>query len=141
MQARPRTVAVTFLLVCFVCLPVWSHAQSKPQRNPEPPPSRVDLFGGFAYFHPYAGEIGGYAYQPINTGAVTSGSAYFDRYVGLQAEGGFHPNGPNDCVYTAQGGPVFRLPKGRWVPFVHMVGGSAKIGGSPRFSPAVGVGV
>jgi hypothetical protein len=134
MQARPRTVAVALLLVCFVSWPVWLHAQSAPQRNPEPAPSRADLFGGFAYFHPYAGEIGGYAYQPINTGAVTSGSAYLDRYFGLQAEGGFHPNGPNDCVYTAQGGPVFRLPRGRWVPFVHVLGGGAKIGG-PVFQP------
>jgi hypothetical protein len=94
----------------------------------------VDLFGGFAYFHPYAGEIGGNAYQPINTGAVTSGSAYLSRHFGLQAEGGFHPDGPNDCVYTAQGGPIFRLPRGRWVPFAHALGGGAKIGG-PVFQP------
>ncbi len=135
MQARPRTISATLLLfVCLVGLRVCSHAQSAPQRNLVPPPSRVDLFGGFAYFHPYAGEIGGYAYQPINTGAVTSGSTYFGRYFGVQAEGGFHPDGPNDCVYTAQGGPVLRLPRGRWIPFVHVLGGGAKIGG-PVFQP------
>ena len=101
MQARPRTVAVTLLLlVCFLCVPLCSQAQSKPQRHAEIPPSRIDLFGGFAYFHPYDGEIGGHAYQPITAGAVTSLSAYFGRYFGLQAEGGFHPNGPNDCVYS-----------------------------------------
>jgi hypothetical protein len=134
MQARPRTVAATLLLVCFVCVPLCSRAQSNPQKRVEVPPSQVDLFGGFAYFHPYEGEIGGRAYQPITAGAVTSLSAYFGRYFGLQAEGGFHPNGPDDCVYTAQVGPVFRLPRGRWVPFAHVLGGGAKIGG-PVFQP------
>ncbi len=134
MQARPRSLTGgLLLLLCFVCLPA-AFAQSKPQRHGKIPPSRVDLFGGFAYFHPYASQIGGYAYQPINAGAVTSLSAYFDRYFGLQAEGGFHPDGPNDCVYTAQGGPVLRLPKGRWIPFAHVLAGGAKIGG-PVFQP------
>ena len=135
MQVRPGTISVICIVfACFFGLPVCLHAQSKPQRLVELPPSRVDLFGGFAYFHPYAGEIGGYPYQPINAGAVTSGSAYLGRYFGLQAEGGFHPDGPNDCVYSAQGGPVLRLPRGRWAPFVHVLGGGAKIGG-PVFQP------
>jgi hypothetical protein len=132
MQARPSFIAVILLLV--FCLPVSLLAQSKPQKRIQLPPSRLDLFGGFAYFHPYDGQIGGYAYQPITSGAVTSLSAYFGRNFGLQAEGGFHPDGPNDCVYTGQGGPVFRLPRGRWIPFVHVLGGGAKVGG-PVFQP------
>jgi len=105
-----------------------------------PGPSRVDLYGGYAYFHPFnssafgGSELSGYKYQPINPGAVASVSGYFNRWLGLQAEGGFHPSGPNDCVYTAQAGPVLRFQSGRWVPFVHALGGGAKVGG-PNFQP------
>jgi hypothetical protein len=67
-------------------------------------------------------------------GAASSLSFYFTRYLGLAAEGGFHPDGPNDCVYTAQGGPVYRTLRGRFVPFAHAMGGGAKIGG-PVFQP------
>jgi hypothetical protein len=135
MQVRSGIMPATlFLCFCLGGLPVGLRGQSKPQRRANVPLSRVDLFGGFAYFHPYAGEIGGYAYQPVNAGAVTNLSAYFNRYFGLQAEGGFHPDGPNDCVYSGQGGPIFRLPRGRWIPFVHVLGGGAKIGG-PAFQP------
>ena len=132
MPSRPRIVAA--ILLFLVCLPLSLVAQSKPQRPVQLTPSRLDLFGGFAYFHPYDGQIGGYAYQPINRGAVTSLSVYFGRHFGLQAEGGFHPDGPNDCVYTGQGGPVYRQAWGRWIPFVHVLGGGAKIGG-PAFQP------
>ena len=135
MPARSGTLSGILAFALFLlCLPFCLHAQSRPQRQVTVPPSRVDIFAGFSYLHPYSGGIGGDAYQPINTGAATSVTGYFGRYFGLQAEGGFHPDGPNDCIYTAQGGPALRLPKGRWVPFAHVLGGGAKIGG-PAFQP------
>ena len=42
--------------------------------------------------------------------------------------------GPNDCVFTAQAGPIFRYQKNRFVPFAHALGGGAKVGG-PIFQP------
>ena len=110
------------------------------QSSSVPGPSRLDLYGGYAYYHPFnssfggGSELGGIKYQPINPGAVASVSGYFNRWLGLQAEGGFHPSGPNDCVYTAQAGPVLRHQSGRFVPFVHALGGGAKVGG-PAFQP------
>ncbi len=73
-------------------------------------------------------------YQPINPGAVVSAAGYFNRYLGIQAEGSFFPSGPNDCVFTAQAGPVVRFQKNRWVPFAHALVGGAKVGG-PIFQP------
>jgi hypothetical protein len=102
--------------------------------TPPPEPSRFDLYGGYGYFHPVNSDIGNVQYQPINPGAVVSASAYFNRYVGVQAEGSFFPHGPNDCVFTAQAGPIFRYQKNRLVPFAHVLAGGAKVGG-PIFQP------
>ena len=96
--------------------------------------SRIDLYGGYAYLHPIDSGVGGYIYQPINPGAVASVTGYFTRNIGLQAEGSFFPHGPNDCAYSAQAGPIARANLGRWIPFVHALGGGAKVGG-PVFQP------
>ena len=101
---------------------------------PPPEPSRVDLYAGYGYLHPVDSSIFGTNYQPINPGAVLSASAYFNRYLGVQAEGSLFPSGPNDCVFTGQAGPIFRYQANRWVPFVHVLGGGAKVGG-PIFQP------
>ncbi len=102
--------------------------------TPPPELSRFDLYGGYGYFHPVNSAISNVQYQPINPGAVVSASAYFNRYVGVQAEGSFFPHGPNDCVFTAQAGPIFRYQKNRLVPFAHVIAGGAKVGG-PIFQP------
>ena len=114
---------------------VAASAQAAKSGGTEPPnPSRVDIYGGYGYLHPVNSDINEVQYQPINPGAVTSITGYFNRYIGLQAEGSFFPNGPNDCVYTAQAGPVIRYQKNRFVPFAHALVGGAKVGG-PIFQP------
>jgi hypothetical protein len=125
---------LTSLLATVLVAGGHAMAQTKATLPDAPGPSRVDLYGGYAYFHPQNSGINGYLYQPINPGAVVSVTGYFNRTFGVQAEGGFHPSGPNDCVYTAQAGPVARRQYGRFVPFVHVLGGSAKVGG-PVFQP------
>jgi hypothetical protein len=129
--------SVTKLLVaiCMAASP-WSALAQAVKTASTPPPdfSRIDLYGGYAYFHPFNSEITPFVYQPINPGAVASASAYFNRYVGVQAEGSFFPNGSNDCYYTAQAGPVLRYQKGRFIPFAHVLGGGARAGG-PAFQP------
>jgi hypothetical protein len=106
----------------------------KTASTPPPEPSRFDLYGGYAYLHPVDSTIFNVQYQPINPGAVVSATGYFNRYVGVQAEGSLFPSGPNDCVFTAQAGPIFRYQKNRFVPFVHVLAGGAKVGG-PIFQP------
>jgi hypothetical protein len=102
--------------------------------TPPPNPSRFDIYGGYGYLRPVNSDINHYEYQPINPGAVVSVTGYFNRYLGLQAEGNFFPHGPNDCVFGAQGGLAVRYPKNRFVPFAHALVGGAKVGG-PVFQP------
>ena len=87
---------------------------------------------GMGISTPVNSDIAGTQYQPITAGAVTSVAGYLTPHYGLQAEGSFFPSGPNDCVYTAQAGPIARIYKGRYVPFAHALFGGAKVGG-PQF--------
>ena len=123
-------------LIAFLTASTLSAAAQATKTASTPPPelSRFDLYGGYGYLHPVNSDIGNIQYQPINPGAVASAAGYFNRYVGVQAEGSFFPHGPNDCVYTAQAGPIFRYQKNRFVPFLHVLGGGAKVGG-PIFQP------
>jgi hypothetical protein len=124
-----------FTAACLTVLTLSSAGQATATASTPPPGlSRFDLYGGYGYLHPVNSGINHIDYQPINPGAVVSASAYFNRYLGLQAEGSFFPHGPNDCVFTAQAGPILRYQKGRFVPFVHALGGGAKVGG-PVFQP------
>jgi hypothetical protein len=124
-------VATAFMMVSTLSAAAQA---AKTASTPPPEPSRFDLYGGYGYLHPVDSEIGNVQYQPINPGAVVSATGYFNRYLGVQAEGSFFPSGPNDCVFTAQAGPIFRYQKNRFVPFVHALGGGAKVGG-PIFQP------
>ncbi|HXC96099.1 MAG TPA: hypothetical protein VNU92_10375 [Edaphobacter sp.] len=124
-------VALTWMMTSSI----FSGAQAiKTGSTPPPDPSRFDLYAGYGYFHPFSGEISNVPYQPIDVGTVLSATAYFNHLLGLQVEGSLFPSGPNDCVFTAQAGPVYRFQKNRWVPFAHVLGGGAKVGG-PIFQP------
>jgi hypothetical protein len=131
-----RAALLVALIATFLTAPTLSAAAQATKTASTPPPelSRFDLYGGYGYLHPVNSDIGNIQYQPINPGAVVSAAGYFNRYFGVQAEGSFFPHGPNDCVFTAQAGPIFRYQKNRFVPFAHVLGGGAKVGG-PIFQP------
>jgi len=112
----------------------------------EIPDSRVDIYVGYGYFHPVNSDIGFHPYQSIyNQNATLGISGYFNRYVGLQVEGAYFSSNSQrgllgQCVngacsdrdprvYTAEAGPILRYPLNRWVPYVHMLGGGARIAG------------
>ncbi len=117
--------------------------------------SRVDIYGGYGYFHPFNSGINGYQYQSIsNPNATVSLAVYFNRYFGVQAEGGYFsgtnehtryiPCSGESCsqlIYTAEGGPIFRLPLGRFVPFAHLLGGGERTNGPAGQSLMWGWGV
>lgn len=109
--------------------PALAHAQATAAGTRPPGPSRVDLFGGYTYFHPLGTSLDGYTYGPIQKGEIASVTGYLGRHFGLQAEGQFSPHGPDDCVYNAQGGPVWRFQFGRIVPFAHVLAGRTRVGG------------
>ena len=98
-----------------------------------PPLSKIDIYAGYSYFTPFESYVDNIPYVTVPYGATGSMSAYFTRNLGVQLEGNYAPNSSNDnnCVYTAQAGPIFRVQKGRFVPFAHALGGAAIVGG-PR---------
>ncbi|MEZ2348265.1 hypothetical protein [Terriglobus sp. RCC_193] len=94
--------------------------------------SRVELYGAYSYFHPVQADIHEFYLQPVNTGAIAGVNVYFNRFLGVQAEGTFStssPNGSNVCMGTVQAGPVMRFQMRHVVPFVHATAGGAKSGG------------
>jgi len=107
-----------------------SFGQASPAAN-GPAISRIDLYAGYSYFHPFSSDIHNYQYPVTPAGGVVGATGYFNRYLGVQAEASFSPNAynDNDCIYTAQAGPVLRYQKRRFVPFFHALGGVAQQGG------------
>ena len=118
--------------------------------------SRVDIYAGYGYFHPFNSEVAGYQFQSVyNPNATVGVSAWFNRYFGVEIEGGYfsgtteHKQYIPSCtgetcsqlVYTAEGGPVFRYPLGRWVPFAHALGGGERTNGPAAQSLMWGWGV
>jgi hypothetical protein len=125
-----------FMWHCLVLLSVAlglgaveCQGQALPTALPALAPSRLELYGGYAYFRPLGGTIATRRYDAIQPGGVGSATYYFDRYLGVQAEIGAFPNGRNDSVYTGQAGAVARYPYGRISPFVHVLGGVVRQSG------------
>jgi hypothetical protein len=127
---RTTLLLVMLLLSCAS----RSEAQALSSGNPDVSSTRVDIFAGYSYWSPYAADIAFHYYKPINLGAVGSAAVYFNRWLGVQVEGGYHPNGPNDCAFTGEAGPIVRAHFGRLVPFAHVLAGGVKIGG-PVLNP------
>ena len=110
----------------------------------EYPDSKVDIYGGYGWFHPLNSGIYGQQYQDItNPNATASVSYWFNHFLGVQMEGSyFSGNGEHriydpscsksmcdQLIYTAEAGPVLRLPMGAFVPFIHALGGGERTNG------------
>ena len=141
--------------VCLLVGVTQCRAQGAASAN-EHPDSRFDVYGGYGYFHPINSGIDGKQYVDVyNPNATASVTGYFNHFIGVQIEGGyFSGNGEHrvynptcastECdqlIYTAQAGPVFRYPLGSWVPFIHALGGGARVNGPADQSLKWGWGV
>jgi hypothetical protein len=119
------------------------HAQATKSAT-EYPDSRVDIYGGYGYFHPINSGVGFKQYFDVNNmNGTVSVTGYFNRFIGVAAEAGYfsgtrehavyNPNcageGCSQLVYTAEAGPVMRVPFGAWIPFVHALGGGVRNNG------------
>lgn len=98
--------------------------------------SRVDVFGGYAYFDPFSSDIANIKYPPVPLGGVVSAAWYLRGALGAEVEAYFAPKGPedNNCVTSAEVGPIARLQRGSLSGFVHVLAGTAKVGG-PALQP------
>jgi hypothetical protein len=151
-RLMPRTRAALILLAlgsAFVAA-----AQNVRSATPHND-SRVDIYAGYGYFHPVNNSgIDGYAYPPVYNPNVTASFTYFlNRYTGLQAAGEYFSSNQSkpygtcvgeacsQLVYSAQAGPLFRLPLGRVIPFVHFLGGGERTNGPAQQSLTWGWGL
>ena len=150
------TWKASLLLAGTLLLPSCLHSQALRSAT-ENPDSRVDIFAGYSYFHPINSGINRYQYQDISSPNVTASvTGYFNRFVGVQIEGAYASaqgvfipcsTGNGICYthdakrYTAQAGPVLRLPLGRFIPFVHALGGGVRENGPAYQSLKWGWGV
>jgi hypothetical protein len=117
--------------------------------------SRVDLFGGYSYLRPVLDSgTNGTPFPTLdNPNADVGLAVYLTRYFGLQAEGTYFSGEQNkpygtclaeNCsqlIYTAEGGPIARLPLGAFVPFAHALIGGERTNGPANQSLAWGYGV
>jgi hypothetical protein len=130
MQHRSFDLFRVLLLAATAAVaPLSGAAQATSAGTQMPTASRLDLFGGYTYFHPIDTSLDGAAYDPIVWGGIASVTGYFSDHFGVQAEGTASPHGPNDCNYKAQAGPVYRMQYGRFVPFAHLLFGGERLGG------------
>ena len=153
----PRLTQLTLLVLALLTLGTAATCPAQATRTgAEHVDSRVDIYGGYGYFHPLNSGVNGYQYQSIsNPNATASVSVYFNRNFGVQMEGGYfsgtteHKAYIPSCtgetcsqlIYTAEGGPVFRLPLGSFVPFIHLLGGGERTNGPAAQSLMWGWGV
>jgi hypothetical protein len=144
MLGSPRRQLLRFVIVALsLGISAAAFGQAS-QSATEFPDSRVDLYGGYGYFHPVNSGIDLKQYFDVDNANMTIGlSGFFNRYIGVEAEAGYfsgvseHSQYVPTCsgetcsqlVYTAEGGPVFRLPLGAWIPFVHALGGGVRNNG------------
>jgi len=128
---RPAKAFRILLLTAAACIvPYVCAAQAASAGSSAPSPSRFDIYGGYGYFGPVNSDVYNVDYTSLPAGMVTSFTGYFNRTFGLQGEYSKFFNDPDYCFGAVQGGPVFRFPLGRLVPFAHVIGGAAQVGPS-----------
>jgi outer membrane protein OmpA-like peptidoglycan-associated protein len=153
-----KSLGRTLAFVCLAVTPVALAAQDAPKPAPKASSadyaSRWDIFAGYSYIAPHGtvnvpqpnGTVVPYNYNAVNLGGLFSGAYYFNKYVGAQAEYGFHEwgdasgNGSNigthgndDGFQSISGGIIFRFPTEDITPFVHALVGTAQVNG-PDFN-------
>ena len=150
-----QVLVVTCVAVMPVALAAQDAAKPAPKASREYSPSKWDIFTGYSYLAPKgtvnvplpSGQVLPFSYKSVDVGGLFSGAYFFNKFVGAQAEFGFHeygtsdPKNPfvgtkgnNDGFMTIAGGLIGRYPAGNMTPFVHGLVGGARIGG-PYHNP------
>jgi hypothetical protein len=152
MQSHLLKTASLVAFAALAAVPVALTAQSTPSA-PKPAysygdaPSRSDIFLGYSYLAPHDtvesvqpnGTTLPFNYKSNNWGLLGSGSYFFNKYVGLQAEMGAHDmwvnsKSSNSGFLTPGGGMIFRFPTNEVTPFIHGLVNGVR-GGGPDHQP------
>jgi hypothetical protein len=152
-MSRPPSALVRVVLLAGLLAGGASHATAQAAKSGSPPldPSRLDLYGGYAYFHPQNSDINNIPYPPLQPGAVASASGFFNQYLGIELQGTYFPQSDGYHLVTGQTGPIVRFPLGnytlgrfdltRFVPFAHFLAGGARISGPAQQKETWGWGI
>jgi hypothetical protein len=101
--------------------------------QPQPSPSRIDLFAGYSYWQAN-GSAGGVSFSNANLGVLISGAYYLDRNIGVELAGDYHFTGGNDSMRSLSIGPIVRgQPYHGFTPFVHALAGATNMLGPGAF--------
>ena len=60
-----------------VAIPSLAAAQATPAGSAPPTPSSFDIYGSYAYLHPFYSDLYGQNYDPIPAGAIAGITGYF----------------------------------------------------------------
>ena len=144
MHSRVSKIArLAMAVACLGLISIASNAQET--AKPAAPastgpsadaPSKWDIFAGFSYLAPKGKLINNGTQQDtaksISCCVDFSIARYFNKFVGVQAEGDFHKNGGNHVAVVhntfsgGSGGLIARFPTEDITPFVHaLIGGES----------------
>jgi len=159
LRSASRVVALASVALLSVAMVAQAPAKAKAVAGDNP--SRWDIFAGYSYLAPRGTVNTQFAngtpvsanYDAVNVGGVASVAYYFNRYVGVQGEWGFHEwgtqsnaanlaapganvgtEGNDDGFMSFAGGMVVRYPDGNITPFAHALVGTDEVNG-PFFEP------
>ncbi len=153
----PQTMRAAVAGVAMM-IAVAASGQARPASDGDRFDSRVDIYGGYGAWDPFHSDIYDHQYPLLyNPNATASVAFYFTRHLGVQAEGEYFSLGrtldrAGNCnavpcsptgqrIYTFEGGAIFRYPIGRFVPFVHALGGGERLSGPYNNPLTLGWGV
>lgn len=140
-----KSVCQVVAFAALAAVPVSLAAQTapaKPASTYADAPSRWDIFLGYSYLKPRdtmnvvlpTGQVVPVDFRDDKWGAIASGSYFFNKYVGVQAEAASHDqwtnsSSSNNGIFTVGGGMVFRDPMEHVTPFAHATVGAVDGGG------------
>jgi len=132
----PRQILVLVTLLSMpLALPAQGTQSAKASSSDSP--SKGDIFLGYSYLAPngtvtttdFSGNPLSGSYKAVNGGLLFSGSYFYNRNLGVQAEFRENKGGSNDGFLTLGGGMVFRFPMEDLTPFVHALLNVAQVNG------------
>jgi len=138
LKSMSLVLALAFVALMPIALAAQDSAKPVVKATAVDPASKWDIFLGYSYLAPKGPAVNGFTYHAINYGAIGSVSRYFNKNVGLQAEGDIHwllpENGhitstqPNDDFSGGSAGIIFRYPTAEFTPFAHALIGADVVG-------------
>jgi outer membrane protein OmpA-like peptidoglycan-associated protein len=132
-----RVLALAFVALVPIALAAQDSAKPVVKADAGDSASKWDIFLGYSYLAP-KGTVNGVTFHAINYATIASVSRYFNKNVGITAEGDAHvllpENGvvtstqPNNDFSGGSAGLIFRYPTSDFTPFGHALVGAERVG-------------